>query len=287
MENKTYDQMVQKVIQANIDYHSNMAKTYDSTQPHFLPENQKKVELNISNLAKKLNASKLLDLGCGTGFMINIAKKYVKKIQGVDITQAMLDKIDRSGPAKIETLKHDTGSAPIKEGHFDIVTSYSFLHHIYDIVPTLKTAYKGLRPGGVFYSDLEPNFYFWEEINKLDPKEDYDPIVKREIQAVSHVDEEVKKMYGISPDVINDAEYGKTVNGGFKENDLKAELKKIGFQKVDIFYHWFVGEGFLINDKKLKEKDRFDYAEMIHAILSKGLPLSRGLFKYMGFFATK
>ena len=106
------DTNYQKVIDANIALHSKMSDDYSTCEPHFRPENIASVEDKLKPIFAQTNAKKMLDLGCGTGFVINIAKKYVNEIHGVDVTQAMMDKVDKSGNAKIELFNHDTGSFP-------------------------------------------------------------------------------------------------------------------------------------------------------------------------------
>jgi SAM-dependent methyltransferase len=277
----------QKVIEANIALHSRMSDDYSTCEPHFRPENIQKVEDKLKPVIEATNAKRLLDLGCGTGFMINIAKKYVQEIHGVDVTQAMMDKVDKSGNATIVLHNHDTGSFPVEEGSFDVVTGYSFLHHLYDVLPTLQTAYKALRTGGQFYADLDPNYYFWEGVNQLDRNGQYDGIVKREIEMVTYKDEDIEKNFGVDKDVFNQAEFGKNIKGGFREEELVAALKKIGFTDVQFFYHWFIGQGKLINDESMDKTARFAHAEVMHDYLLKAMPLTRNLFKYVGFVATK
>ncbi len=277
----------QEVIEANIALHSKLSDHYNTCEPHFRPENIQKVENKLVNAIKSVNGKKLLDLGCGTGFMINIAKKHVDEITGVDVTQAMMDKVDKSGNCKINLINHDTGSVPVQEGYYDVVTGYSFLHHLYDVVPTLTTAYKALRKGGVFYADLDPNYYFWEGVNKLERQGNYDPIIKREIEAVTYKDEDIEKTFGVDKDVFNNAEFGKNIKGGFREEELMKSLKEIGFSDIKFSYHWYVGQGILINDEKYTTEERFRNAEIVDELLQKALPLSKNLYKYISFVATK
>ncbi len=277
----------QEVIKANIELHSKMSNDYSTCEPHFRPENITKVSDKLRSVIDSVKGKKLLDLGCGTGFMINIAKKFVAEVVGVDVTQAMMDKVDLSGDCKITLINHDTGSVAVENGTFDVVTAYSFLHHLYAIEPTLNTAFTALKPGGKFYADLDPNFYFWEGVNKLDRSGSYDPIVKREIEAVSYKDEDIEKTFGVKKEIFNAAEFGKNIEGGFKEEELKAKLFNAGFTKVDLFYHWYIGQGFLINNETMTKEERFKHADTMDAVLQKVLPLSKSLFKYIGFIATK
>jgi ubiquinone/menaquinone biosynthesis C-methylase UbiE len=276
-----------KVVEANIALHSKMSEHYNTCEPHFRPENVAKVEANFLKAVEGMNAEKMLDLGCGTGFMINIGKKYVKEIWGVDVTKAMTDRIDKSGNAEIIVINEDTAQAPLPVNYFDVATAYSFLHHLYEITPTLHNAYNSLKEGGKLYADLDPNYYFWEGVNQLDRNGNYDFIVKREIEAVTYKDEDIEKNFGVSKEIFNHAEFGKNIQGGFREEELIATLKSIGFTKVEFFYHWFIGQGALINDQSYTKEERFKYAEVMNETLQKALPLSKNLFKYIGFIATK
>jgi ubiquinone/menaquinone biosynthesis C-methylase UbiE len=279
--------LTQKVIEANIAVHSRLAAQYQECEPHFRPENVAKVERRLVALAKETRAENLLDLGCGTGFMINIAKQHVRRIVGVDVTSAMLERVNRSGPASIELVNHDTGTYPAAPGTFQLVTAYSFLHHLADVLPTFRTASRALASGGKFYADLDPNFYFWESIYKLERGGDYHPLVRREIEAVTFKDEEIEAKFGVSREVFNHAEFGKDMAGGFKEEKLREQLKEAGFSQIEFSYHWFLGEGFLINSGTATRDELFQQAAVTNDALQRALPVSRNLFKYLGFIATK
>jgi ubiquinone/menaquinone biosynthesis C-methylase UbiE len=275
------------VVRANQELHSALASDYNSTEPHFRPENVAHVEKRLQAVFAATNAQRMLDLGCGTGFLINIAKHYVKAIDGVDVTPAMTDQVDRSGPAQIRVHLGDTGSFPVEESAYDVVTAYSFLHHLYDIGPTLRTAARALRPGGKFYADLDPNYYFWQAIKTLDPGERYHPMVTREIASVTQKDEEIQQRFHVAKEVFNNAEYNKNITGGFREETLIQSLKCAGFAEVEISYYWYLGQASVVNNSAGDRKSRLAMARLFAATLEQGLPLTRSLFKYIGFVATR
>jgi SAM-dependent methyltransferase len=277
----------QEVIEANQKVHTALAGVYNTAEPQFRPENVAHVESKLQCIFKQTGARRLLDLGCGTGFIINIAKKYVAEIDGVDVTEAMIRKVDRSGDAVIRVHLGDAGEFPAEPGAYDVVTAYSFLHHLYDIGPTLTTAARALRPGGLFYADLEPNYYFWNAIKELDPRLSCDPIVERERVAVLERDIEIQRQYQIDRDVFNTAEYGKNVTGGFSEQQLTENLHAAGFREVSFLYYWFLGQAALVNDSRFSREQRLLAANLCAETLLKGLPLTRHLFKYCGFVATR
>lgn len=277
-----------EVVAANVRLHTTLSDQYQSCEPHFRPENLANVERKFVRAINGLNAQRMLDLGCGTGFMIAIARTHVAEIHGIDATPAMLARVDSSGPARITLQEGDTGSVGVDEASFDVVTAYSFLHHLYDVIPTLSTAATALREGGRFYADLEPNAYFWRGIEALEREGgEYDPIIAREINAVVHRDEEIEREFGVSAADFNRAEWGKSMRGGFTPEELGAQILEAGFASVDFFYEWFVGRGQIINDAELSAAERDGRADAIEDLLQRALPLSRGMFKYLGFVATR
>ena len=277
-----------EVIDANVALHTRMADDYRTCEPHFRPENRAKVKARLASLVAATRAKRMLDLGCGTGFMIDLARDLVAEIDGVDVTPAMLEKVDRSGPAKVEVFRDDAGSFPAREGAYDLVTAYSFLHHLYDVTPVCRTALRALREGGRLYADLEPNFYFWEAIGRLERNGAYDGMVRREIEMTTHKDEDIQRQFGVDRAVFRDAEYGKNVEGGFREERLRALLTDLGFRRVDVFYHWFLGQAVLINDATFGTvEERFRHADVMDGLLQRAMPLSRPLFKYIGVVAEK
>jgi len=277
-----------EVVAANVRLHTSMSDQYQTCEPHYRPENLAHVERKLLRAIDGIGARRMLDLGCGAGFMIEIAKPHLEEIHGVDATPAMLERVDRSGPATITLEQGDTGSVEVEDASFDVVTAYSFLHHLYDVGPTLATAAGALREGGRFYADLEPNAYFWRGIEQLERDGgDYDPIVAREIHAVAHRDEEIEAEFGVSAADFNRAEWGKSMLGGFTPEELREQILGAGFTTVDFSYEWFVGRGQIMNDESLPAQQRDVSVAAIDELLQRALPLSRGLFKYLGFVATR
>lgn len=277
----------EEAIEANIKVHSTMAREYNKVEPHFRPESIQRVSEIIDNINQSYPINKALDLGCGTGFMINILKMYADEITGVDVTQAMMDVVDVSGKARVELINADTGSVSLKREYYDIATAYTFLDHLYDMMPTFLNTFSSLKKGGKFYADLSPNYYFWNEIKKLDPLANYDPIIEREIKAVNAKDVEIEQQFGVDKDIFRAAEHQKHALGGLKEELLRQQLSDVGFTNVKFIYHWYVGQAELINSETLPKEILLQHAQTMHSYLAKSLPLSRHLFKYIGFIATK
>ncbi|MBA2522349.1 MAG: class I SAM-dependent methyltransferase [Solirubrobacterales bacterium] len=275
------------VLAANVELSAQLASSYNESEPHYRPENVARVAAKLEGVIAETGAERMLDLGCGTGFMIDIARTRIDRIHGVDASPAMIGRVDtEAGPAEVTIEVGDTGDVDLEEGTYDVVTAYSFLHHLYEVGPTLRTAARALRPGGKLYVDLEPNRHFWDAIAALDRAAPHDPIIEREIAMVAD-HEGVALDVGVDAETFNLAEWGKTERGGLGEEEMTSALAEAGFASQRFFYEWFVGQGQLINDPERDRERALGDADVVSGLLARAHPLSRPLFKYMGFVATR
>src|SRR5437773_4758183 len=121
------------VLTANIVYHSALAGSYDARQPHFRPENVSRVDAILRRLSEATGGRRLLDIGCGTGFVLNIAKAHFDDVVGVDATPAMLAKVNRvSSRGRVAVCRGDTGSLPFPTATLHACTASGSLHHLFD-----------------------------------------------------------------------------------------------------------------------------------------------------------
>lgn len=285
MKSSNYD----SVIKANIDLHTALSDKYNSDEPHFRPENVQKVKNHFKHLKDSTSSKTLLDIGCGTGFMINIARDLgFERIVGYDITPAMINKVDKSGKCSIETQIVDvTKTFPAESNTFDMVSAYTFLSHLSDLQSTFNEVARVLKKDGVFYSDLDPNYYFWTGMETVPDHEVHHPYLQREVNNTKNNDKLLQEKYGIDPIVYNTAEHQKTKTGGMKEEVLKTMLLNAGFSKVVFRYNWFVGQAVINNDPNLDIEERRNVMASIESYLQATLPLSRSLYKYIAFEAYK
>ncbi len=269
------------VIDANIQVHTTLADRYNKDEPHFRPENQAKVSGRLTDMHKRTQSENLLDLGCGTGFIINLARSNFNSITGVDITPAMLDQVDTSGH-DITLHNSQVEDLPLNSNHFGAVSAYSFLDHLEDPSLMLKEALRVMKPGAEFYIDLVPNHFYWQAL-KNEPffeQTDCSPFVIREHLMVTENDKRIEKEYGIDANVFRKAEPAKESNGVDPYAFQRLALA-CGFDKCDIHFDWFLGNAPVFHEQG-EEK-----AADIQKYLSEALPISKSLFKYVWFVLTK
>lgn len=286
MESKSDKLTREEVIKANQYVHAAIIDKYDD-EPHFRPENLEKVrnmlKTEISNLRSNgFGEINLLDFGCGTGFIISLAKDLVESIKGIDVTQEMLDKVDVSN-GNIELTCCMAEETPFTDASFQIATAYSFMDHLLDYRLMIKEAYRVLENEGVFYIDLNPNRYFWGALSTAENENliDKSKLVSDEIFATVHNDERVSSQFDIDIGELKKAEPMKNDSQGFDPEEVISVAKEIGFRRVEFVFDWYLGQG------KVMHRQSFSDAEIIENHLREILPLSKHLFKYIRFLFYK
>jgi ubiquinone/menaquinone biosynthesis C-methylase UbiE len=273
----------EEIIEANIQVHTRMADSYNRSEPHYRPENRAKVRAQLGEMRRRFGSARLLDLGCGTGFIIDLAKDQFDTIDGVDVTPAMLDRVDLSS-GNVRVHRCAAEALPFADASFDVVSAYAFVHHLKDYSTALREAFRVLKPGGGCYIDLEPNRLFWQAMVRLEQTmgaSPYSDIVVREIDAVLHRDEGVQEEFGIDKELFNRAEYTKAVLGGIDPWEFRDQSLRLGFRSCEIRFEWFLGQGAVMHQQS------FEAAATVEAYMRRILPLTAECFKYLQFVLTK
>ena len=124
------------------------AKTYDSFFNHWYFSHTNKKIVSLLEINPK---SSILDVGCGTGILIeNLIDKKYSKIYGIDISQEMV-KMAKRKFSKNKKVKIFLGSAvkmPYKNNSFNFITCSNSFHHHPDSLKSLKEMYRILKPVG-------------------------------------------------------------------------------------------------------------------------------------------
>jgi ubiquinone/menaquinone biosynthesis C-methylase UbiE len=268
--------MKPEVIEANIEVHTRLAGVYNETEPQFRPENLAKVRAVLCRLRGECSGGKLLDIGCGTGFVINLARDLFDEVHGVDVTQAMLDRVDlTSGNVTLHNAPAET--LPFSDCAFDMVTAYSFLHHTADYLDVVREVYRVMKPGGIFYVDQDPNKLFWDAMIGLGSVDGelLPSVVLKGRESVLSTEARIERQYGIPQELVRKAEYSKAILGGFEPRTIEAECLAIGFRKCSVKLDWFLGQAEVMHGQS------FEIADHIERYLRQIAPLSDHLFKYI------
>jgi 2-polyprenyl-6-hydroxyphenyl methylase / 3-demethylubiquinone-9 3-methyltransferase len=97
-------------------------------------------------------SARVLDLGCGAGFLANELAALGHAVTGLDPTAENLDvarAYDRTG--RVEYLCGDARDLPFPPNSFDVVCAMDLLEHVDDPARVIAEAARVLRPGGLFF----------------------------------------------------------------------------------------------------------------------------------------
>lgn len=148
--------------QKNITSTSDLNELYD--QLHIVSELRFPLEdyphfLRLLNRIKKLrNENKILDIGCGQGFLLKEAEKMGLECYGIDISRIALQKAKEMVPdAKV--IRGDAENLPYPDNYFDFVVNLGSLEHFLNIDRALREMARICKPDGMTLI-VVPNLYY-------------------------------------------------------------------------------------------------------------------------------
>ncbi|MBI2596284.1 class I SAM-dependent methyltransferase [Candidatus Daviesbacteria bacterium] len=115
----------------------------------------------VENLTT-LNGKKLLDIGCATGFLLELAKEKGCDCYGTEISTFAAKEAEKKFPGKIYC--GDFEKMPYKKTGFDIITMADVIEHLPNPISILQKVKKILKPNG-YLIIVTPNIAsFWAKI---------------------------------------------------------------------------------------------------------------------------
>jgi ubiquinone/menaquinone biosynthesis C-methylase UbiE len=126
--------------------YSRLAKRYDSRWSFY-------VNATIAETLNRLDlhpGERILDLGCGTGVLIQRLLQVAPEIEvvGVDSCAEMLEIAKQKLPEFVELKVGSADHLPFPSNYFDIVVSTSAFHYFRDPSQALQEAKRVLKPNG-------------------------------------------------------------------------------------------------------------------------------------------
>jgi ubiquinone/menaquinone biosynthesis C-methylase UbiE len=93
----------------------------------------------------------VLEVGCGTGLLMQGLADTARKLAGVDLSPGMLRPARERG---FDVLEGSAEALPVADDSFDLAFSFKVLAHVPDIERALAEMLRVIRPGGYMVADF-------------------------------------------------------------------------------------------------------------------------------------
>lgn len=110
------------------------------------------IERTLGQLLPESDLGDLLDLGTGTGRMLEVLGRTARRAEGIDLSHEMLTiaraHLERAGLAQCAVRQGDIYGLPFAGPAFDVVVVHQVLHFLDQPAHAIAEATRVLRPGG-------------------------------------------------------------------------------------------------------------------------------------------
>src|SRR5947209_12299376 len=131
-------------------YFAAQAPNWDKIRALHVPE--ERVETALRDIVGAAPIHAVLDLGTGTGRMLELLAPLAERAVGIDQSPAMLAvaraRLERAGLRNVQLRQGDIYAIPVERNGYDLVVLHQVLHYLDDPVRALREAARVLRPGG-------------------------------------------------------------------------------------------------------------------------------------------
>jgi ubiquinone/menaquinone biosynthesis C-methylase UbiE len=133
----------------NKEYYDRFSKRYDGPRDHGY---HWMIDTLQAELMRPLaHGADVLEVGCGTGLLMDRIADVCNSLQGVDISSGMAARARKRGH---RVMVGGADRLPFADNSFDLVYSFKVLAHIESIRQALAEMTRVLRPGGRFLGDF-------------------------------------------------------------------------------------------------------------------------------------
>ncbi len=132
------------------DYFRFSAAQWDQIRRLHVEENN--VEQVVDSIFKEDSVSKFLDVGTGTGRMLELAGTHAEKVVGIDLSREMLAvarvNIEKTGLKNYSIRQGDMYRLKFPDDEYDVVCIHQVLHFANEPSRAIAESARVLRPGG-------------------------------------------------------------------------------------------------------------------------------------------
>ena len=133
----------------NRAYYDDFAGWYE--RDRHLPYHRMLDDLEVELVERYATGKDVLEVGCGTGLILDRAKEFAKSAHGIDLSAGMLARAAQRG---LGVAQASATELPVATASVDVAYSFKVLAHIPDIAGALRELARVVRPGGTVLAEF-------------------------------------------------------------------------------------------------------------------------------------
>jgi SAM-dependent methyltransferase len=166
--------MHDSAIAHNRAAHDRVAGAYDSRHPEIFNDvEQARLASVLARVVPRAGGGgstvRALDVGSGTGNLTRHLLALGAHVTAADLSPKLLNEVARrfAGSGRLELQRlNGTDLRPLASGSFDLVATYSVLHHVPDYIALVREMARVTRPGGLVMIDHERSGASWSSADR-------------------------------------------------------------------------------------------------------------------------
>jgi SAM-dependent methyltransferase len=139
------------------------AKMYHLEETYWWFQGRKKIVLRMLNSLPRFRegGASVLDLGCGTGLMLDyLSNRHASSI-GLDFSPLALQFCRQRGLQRL--VRADVQDLPLAADQFDVITALDLAEHVERDEVLFSEIFRALKPGGHLVITVPAHPYLWSE----------------------------------------------------------------------------------------------------------------------------
>lgn len=138
-------------IELSKKHFNKQAQVYDETNTALYSKYPKISCKDVAKRLKNIQYQALLDIGCGTGYLIDLLQRQKSALYcGLDLSPEMLKMAGKRLPESVCLTEGSSDKLPYEDNSFDIVTCIQSFHHYPNPEKAMEEAYRVLKKGGFY-----------------------------------------------------------------------------------------------------------------------------------------
>jgi len=133
----------------NRDYYDAFSARYDRDRDRGY---HKLIDDQAAELVRRVGeGAEVLEVGCGTGLVLQRVAAFARRAVGVDLSPGMLEKAKSRG---LDVVEGSATALPFPDESFDVAYSFKVLSHVPELPRALAEMLRVIRPGGHLVFDI-------------------------------------------------------------------------------------------------------------------------------------